>query len=102
MEIPQTPKSPTPTPPVNKQWHVYLLECKDGSFYTGTTNDIDKRMKSHVDGTGSKYVRHKKFKKLLATKKCTDRSDACKAEHEIRKLSKYEKIDWFKPQTQLH
>ena len=95
MKDTHTPILPIPIPPANKPWFVYLLECQDGSFYTGTTNDIDKRMKAHANGTGSKYVRHKRFKKLLATKQCTDRSDACKAECEIRKLCKWDKLDWF-------
>jgi len=76
-------------------WFVYVLECQDGSFYTGTTNDIDKRIKAHTEGKGSKYVRHKKFKKLLATKQCADRSDACKAEAQIKKLPKWKKLNWF-------
>jgi len=80
---------------MEKNWFVYLLECGDGSFYTGTTNDVDKRMKAHSNGIGSKYVKIKGFKKLLATKKCKDRSDACKAEHQIRQLSKNNKLDFF-------
>lgn len=81
---------------MEKPWFVYILECCDGSFYTGTTNDIDKRMKTHAEGKGSKYVRQKKFRKLLASKECLNQSDACKAECIIKKLPKYEKLDWFK------
>jgi putative endonuclease len=78
-----------------KPWFVYILECQDGSFYTGVTNDLDKRMKTHAEGKGSKYVRHKRFKCLLRSKECKDRSDAQKAECEIKKLEKYDKLDWF-------
>jgi len=47
---------------MKKQWYVYILECEDGSFYTGVTNDVDKRMKAHADGKrGSKYVYNKGF-----------------------------------------
>lgn len=80
---------------MKKSWFVYLLECQDDSFYTGVTNDIDKRMKIHAEGKGSKYVRHKKFKKLLKTKECSCRSDAQKAEYQIKKLDKRDKISWF-------
>tara|TARA_Y100000310_G_C20443556_1_gene697267 strand:+ start:485 stop:730 length:246 start_codon:yes stop_codon:yes gene_type:complete len=80
---------------MEKDWFVYLLECCDGSFYTGVTNDIENRMKVHVSGKGSKYVRQKGFLKLLASKKCGTRSDACKIECEIKKLSKWEKVRWF-------
>ena len=78
-----------------KHWYVYILECCDNSFYTGVTNDVDKRMKAHADGKGSKYVCQKGFKELLATRKCKDKSDACKAECQIKKLPRGQKLDWF-------
>jgi len=80
----------------SKPWFVYILECKDGSFYTGTTNDLDKRMKAHAEGKGSKYVSNKGFKQLLRTKECQDKSDACKSEYQIKLLDKRDKLDWFK------
>ena len=46
---------------MKKQWYVYILECQDGSFYTGVAKDIDARMKAHATGKGSKYV----YKKVL-------------------------------------
>ncbi|MBT3643061.1 GIY-YIG nuclease family protein [archaeon] len=78
-----------------KSWVVYLLECSDGSWYTGITNDIDKRMKIQSSGKGSKYVARKGFKKLLATEKCLDKSDALKKEYKIKQLPKFEKLNWF-------
>ncbi len=80
---------------MEKQWFVYVLECQDGSFYTGVTNDLDKRMKAHANGKGSKYVMKKGFKCLLRSKECKDRSDAQKAEYQIKQLSRNEKLDWF-------
>ena len=80
---------------MEKSWLVYILECQDGSFYTGVTNDLDKRMKIQAEGKGSKYVRRKKFKKLLRTKQCKSRSDAQKAEYQIKQLPKWEKLNWF-------
>ena len=80
---------------MEKIWSVYILECCDGSFYTGVTNDLDNRMKVHASGKGSKYVSQKGFKKLLVSKECKSQSDACKAECEIKKLSKWNKLDWF-------
>ena len=81
---------------IKKQWFVYILECEDGSFYTGVTNDIDSRMKAHAKGKGSKYVYKKGFKKLLQAKSCKDKSDACKCEYEIKKLPKNQKLNWFR------
>jgi putative endonuclease len=79
-----------------KEWCVYILECKNGAFYTGITNDIEKRMKTHIEGKGSKYVKAKGFSHLIASKKCKDKSDAAKAEYWIKKLPKYDKLDEFK------
>jgi len=80
---------------MKKQWCVYILECQDNSYYTGVTNDIDKRMKAHAEGKGSKYVYKKGFRKLLFTKNCSDKSDACKCEYQIKKLPRNQKLDWF-------
>ena len=76
-------------------WFVYLLEFKDGSFYTGVTNDVDNRMKVHASGEGSRYVRKKGFEKLLFAKPCGSKSDACKCEYQIKQLSHNEKLDYF-------
>jgi len=80
---------------LSKSWCVYILECQDGSFYTGVTNDVDSRMKAHAEGKGSKYVNKKGFKKLLRVKKCKNKSDACKCEYVIKKLPRSEKLGWF-------
>ena len=80
---------------MKKQWFVYILECGDGSFYTGVTNDVDSRMKAHAEGKGSKYVYKKGFKRLLQAKSCKDNSDACKCEYAIKQLPRNEKLSWF-------
>ena len=76
-------------------WFVYILECSDGSYYTGVTIDIDKRMKAHAEGKGSKYVYRKGFKQLLRAKPCKDKSDAHKCEYEIKQLPRKKKLSWF-------
>lgn len=81
---------------MEKDWCVYLLECMDGSFYTGVTNDIEKRMVAHQNGKGSKYVFARGFKRLLASRKCSDKSEACKQEYLVKQLSRDEKVLWFK------
>lgn len=78
-----------------KKWFVYLLECDDESFYTGITNDLDKRMKAHQAGRGSKYVYSKGFRQLLRSRPCKDKSEASKFEYEIKRLSKNNKLNWF-------
>ena len=79
----------------DKQWYVYILECQDESLYTGITNDLDKRMKTHKSGKGSKYVRSKGFKQLLHAIKAEDKIDAAKTEYKIKQLERNDKITFF-------
>lgn len=81
---------------MEKKWLVYLLECGDGSFYCGVTNNLDKRMETHKSGKGSKYVARKGFSHLIAWKECKGKSEACKAEYWIKTMPKWEKLNWFK------
>lgn len=80
---------------VEKNWCVYILECIDGSYYTGITNYLVKRMKVHESGKGSKYVKSRGFKCLLASIKCKDKSEASKMEYQIKKLPRNEKLKFF-------
>lgn len=77
------------------KWCVYILECQDESFYTGITNNVDKRIKTHMSGKGSKYVARKGFKRLLHTIEVDDKSDAAKMEYKIKQLEKNDKITFF-------
>ncbi|MBT3985132.1 GIY-YIG nuclease family protein [archaeon] len=76
-------------------WYVYILECKDDSLYTGITNDLDKRMAAHKSGKGSKYVKWKRFHKLLHAIEVKDKSEAAKLEYKIKQLERNEKITFF-------
>ena len=80
---------------MGKNWCVYLVKCKDDSFYTGITNDVSKRMKAHASGKGSKYIHSHGFKELLFVKECKNHSDALKKEYFVKQLKQKEKIKWF-------
>ena len=80
---------------MSKTWQVYLIECSDSSFYTGITNNLEKRMNAHKTGKGSKYVKAKGFKQILATKNCSSKSEASKEEYAIKQLPKAEKLSYF-------
>ncbi len=67
-------------------WFVYLLECRDGSLYTGITTDVTRRYAQHAAGTGARYTRSHPPERLLAQFPCLDRSSASRAEHAIKKL----------------
>ena len=73
------------------EWIVYILECRDGSFYTGITNNLKKRLEMHISGNGSKYLRGRLPVKLIYKESLSNRSQASKREIEIKKLNKKEK-----------
>jgi len=76
---------------ITKPWFLYLIECQDGSIYTGITVDVDKRYAAHQTGKGAKYMRSHPPKRLLKVFEFTNRSEASKAEYKIKKLSASEK-----------
>ena len=80
---------------IEKSWFVYILECADESLYTGITNDLEKRMLTHKKGLGSKYVRAKRFKKILHAISVSDKSCAAKMEYRIKQLERNDKITYF-------
>ncbi|MDR0852834.1 MAG: GIY-YIG nuclease family protein [Clostridiales Family XIII bacterium] len=71
---------------------VYILECRDGSLYTGWTNDIEKRLKAHNAGTGGKYTRSRLPVKLAYFEIAETRSEALKREAAIKRMKRSEKI----------
>lgn len=74
-----------------KPWFVYLIECADGSLYTGVAVDVEKRYAEHATGKGARYTRSHPPARLLATFPHPDRSSALKAEYAIKQLSPGEK-----------
>ncbi|HMB56725.1 MAG TPA: GIY-YIG nuclease family protein [Arenimonas sp.] len=75
-------------------WFVYVIECRDGSLYTGIAVDVEKRYANHVAGKGAKYTRSRPPKQLLAVMACADRSSALKAEYALKQLPVTEKRAW--------
>jgi predicted GIY-YIG superfamily endonuclease len=69
-------------------WFVYILECSDGSFYTGITNDIDRRLKAHNDGKASRYTRTRLPVTLVYQETCSDRTEALVRECKVKSLSR--------------
>jgi putative endonuclease len=68
-------------------WYVYLIECRDGSIYTGIAVDVDARYAAHVGGKGARYTRSHPPKRLLKVVACADRSEAAKTEYALKRLS---------------
>ncbi len=72
-------------------WFVYLIECRDGSIYTGIAIDVDARYAAHLNGKGARYTRSHPPRRLLAAIEYADRSAASRAEYRIKRLSPQEK-----------
>jgi len=81
-------------------WYVYIVECKDGSLYTGVSLDIERRMLEHANGKGARYTRIRKFKKLLYYEIHSSKSEALSRERQIkgwRREKKQNLIKFGKP-----
>jgi len=77
-------------------YHVYIVECADGTLYTGITVDLERRLKEHNSSKlGAKYTRSRRPVQLVYSKKFRNRSLAGKAESRIKKLSRKEKVKLF-------
>ncbi len=73
------------------EFHVYILECCDGTFYTGSTNDLARRFDEHNNGKGGKYTRSRKPVKLIWSKSYRNFRNAFLEEVRIKKLTRKEK-----------
>lgn len=77
-------------------WYVYILLCKDGSFYTGITNNFKKRILEHKNGKGGRYTRSHKVTKLIYQEKLPTHTTALKRELEIKQWNREKKIKTLK------
>jgi len=74
-------------------YFVYILECSDGSLYTGITKDVAKRLDEHnTSDKGAKYTKARRPVKLLYEEYSENRSSASKREYSIKKLSRLKKL----------
>jgi predicted GIY-YIG superfamily endonuclease len=83
-DAPATPPAAYPEAP----WFLYILRCRDGSFYTGVTNDIERRLKGHQDGKASRYTRTRRPVVLVYREECGGRSAALARECAVKSLSR--------------
>ena len=76
-------------------WIVYIFRCGDNSLYTGITQDIEKRIKSHQKGSGAKYTKGRGPFRLVYFETYPNRSLASQREYALKKLSKEKKRRLF-------
>jgi len=72
--------------------YVYIVECSDGTFYTGWTNNLERRIDMHSKGMGAKYTKGRGPVRLVYHEVFDTKEAAMKREYEIKKLTKQEKI----------
>lgn len=73
-------------------WYIYILECVDGSLYTGITNNLIKRLETHNKGKGAKYTRGRLPVVLRASFEVENKSLALKEEYRIKQLTREQKL----------
>ena len=71
--------------------YTYILRCKDGTLYTGWTNQLEKRIRDHNEGVGAKYTRARRPVELVYYERFETKEEAMKREYAIKRLSKNEK-----------
>ena len=72
--------------------HTYILQCADGTLYTGWTNDLEKRLASHNRGTASKYTRVRRPVSLIYHETFETKEEAMRREYEIKQMTRTQKL----------
>ncbi len=76
--------------------YIYIVECRDNTLYTGYTNDLDKRIKTHNEKKGAKYTRGRTPVVLKYYEEFDHKIDAMKRESQIKRLKRAKKMMLFK------
>jgi len=71
--------------------YTYVVQCSDGTYYTGWTEDLERRVAAHNAGRGARYTRSRRPVRLVYYELCADRSGAMQREATLRRLSHREK-----------
>jgi putative endonuclease len=73
-------------------WFVYMVECADGSLYTGIARDLEQRIATHNAGKGSRYTRSRLPVRLVWSETARDRSTASQREAQIKSMGRNAKL----------
>jgi putative endonuclease len=74
-------------------YFVYIIECENGSLYTGITNDVDRRFKEHKAGKGGHYTRSARVVRIVYTEPHPDKSSALKREAQLKGWRRDKKLN---------
>ena len=83
------------------RWQIYIIECRDGSLYTGITVDLKKRLAAHNAGKGAKYTTSRRPVQLVYREDAANRSEASKRENAIKNLNRDDKLALCAKQNDL-
>jgi len=78
---------------IEQSWKLYILECGDGSLYTGITIDIERRLAEHQSGKGAKYTRGRAPLRLVYCEDCESKTAALLREMAVKKMSRADKLE---------
>ena len=82
-------------------WFMYILECQDGSFYTGVTNDIQRRFQEHKSGKGGHYTKSFGVNALIYQESYPTKSEALRREIQIKGWTRRKKLALIHGQIEL-
>ena len=83
-----------------KEWYMYVVECADGTLYTGITTNLSRRLNEHnYSIRGAKYTRSRRPVKYRMSVLCRDRSEAAREEYRFKKLSRKQKLEIINERT---
>ncbi len=74
------------------RWFVYVVQCADGSLYTGIARDVAARLAAHEAGRGARYTRGRGPLRLLVKRRCASQGDALRLELALKRLTREEKL----------
>ena len=83
---------------MNELNYTYILECKDGTYYTGWTNNVEKRLKDHNEGRGAKYTKARLPVSLIYYEEFQTKEEAMRREYAIKHMTRKEKEKIMKMQ----
>jgi putative endonuclease len=84
---------------VEQKWYVYILRCADETLYTGITNHLERRLKAHNAGTGSKYTRARRPVAMVYQEEVETKGDALRRELAIKAMTKHQKQSLIENQS---
>jgi putative endonuclease len=79
--------------PASGAWYVYIVECADGSLYTGVTKDPKRRLEEHKAG-GCRYTRSRNALRMLRSRRCKTKVDAYRYEWRLKRATRAQKQAW--------